>query len=194
MPEAALEQIDQKGYDKPFLSGGRGNHRHRRLEGRAQLSPVSNLFPGRGDTGVIGKSGVYRAETACRVTRAAVSAISVVPKVWQSSGYAAAVTQLIAGTIKSFLEIRGHAGKAVRFGNAAGRVDKNTRAKLHTRARPECTVHIRELGIIGEQLVRKVCKIGSVKHTGDVFQILEIPEKAGRKRSRQTTVKIKEIR
>ena len=143
---------------------------------------------------MIGKSGVYRAETACRVTRAAVSAISVVPKVWQSSGYAAAVTQLIAGTIKSFLEIRGHAGKAVRFGNAAGRVDKNTRAKLHTRARLECTVQIRELGIVGEQLVRKVCKIGSVKHTGDVFQILEIPEKAGRKRSRQSSVKIKEIR
>lgn len=151
------------------------------------------LFPGRGDTGVIGKSGVYRAETACRVTRASVSAISVVPKIGQGTCNAAAVTQLIAGTIKSFLEIRGHAGKAVRFGNAAGRVDKNTRAKLHTRARPECTVQIRELGIIGEQLVRKVCKIGSVEHAGNVFQILEIPEKSCRKRSIQTKVIIKEI-
>ena len=70
MTEAALEQIDRKGYDKPFLSGGREIIR---IEGwkiaeslassfqKAALPVILGfLFPGRGDAAVVGKSGVYR--------------------------------------------------------------------------------------------------------------------------------------
>lgn len=154
---------------------------------------ASFLPPRCRDAGVVGKSGVYRGIATCR-TVGTVPAISVIPKVGHSSCDTARRTQLLAGTIKRGCEIRGHVGKAVRFGNAAGRVDKNTRAKLHTRARVECIAESLKLGIIGEQPVRSVSDIGSVKHAGNRFQILEIPEKADRKRSRQTIVIIKEIR